>query len=319
MEERDDNLVMRSEEEECLIEGKDDEASVSVEADDGPWEGSADEDRLVLTGIEHSVPRTALAQDTDEDQSLQVVKGLAREEKHGYREEHGVIFRSRLDDSGSVVQQICLLTSYRLKCLRLAHTKFRHQGRNKMVKLIQPFFYWPTLTSDCLKFITGCEVCQKLDKSNPPRSKMQLREITSIPFEWVAVDLVGPFPTASGGFRLLLTVIDLATRWPEAIPLKTTTSKIVMRELTNVFSQCGFPTTLVSDNGPQFCGKAFKKWLCDKGIQQIQSSPYHPQGNGVVERLHRTLNAMIAKTTGKMTNWATVVPMALYCIRASPC
>jgi len=116
---------------------------------------------------------------------------------------------------------------------------------------------------------------------------MQLKEITSIPFERVAVDLVGPFPTATGGFRFLLTVIDLATRWPEAIPLRTTTAKIVMRELTNVFVKCGFPTALVSDNGPQFSGKSFRKWLSEHGVQHIQSSPYHPQGNGVIERLHK--------------------------------
>jgi len=135
----------------------------------------------------------------------------------------------------------------------------------------------------------------------------------------VAVDLVGPFPTATGGYKFLLTVIDLATRWPEAIPLRTTTSKVIERELVKVFSRCGFPTALVSDNGPQFTGRQFERWLSSKGIRHIKSSPYHPQGNGVVERLHRTLNQMVAKTTGSKGNWAAVVPMALFFIRASPC
>jgi len=129
---------------------------------------------------------------------------------------------------------------------------------------------------------------------------------------------VGPFPTATGGFRFLLTVIDLATRWPEAIPLRSTTSKVVERELAKVFSRCGFPATVISDNGPQFTSKGFEKWLSSKGIEHIKASPYHPQGNGVVERLHRTLNQMVAKTTGSKGNWAAVVPMALFFIRASP-
>jgi len=51
----------------------------------------------------------------------------------------------------------------------------------------------------------------------------------------------------------------------------------------------------------------------------VRSSPYHPQGNGVVERLHRTLNAIITKTAEKKGNWASVVPMALYFIRSLPC
>jgi len=80
-----------------------------------------------------------------------------------------------------------------------------------MVRLIRPFFYWPSLTSDCLKVIKGWDICQRLDKTKPHRNKMQL----TVPFERVVVDLVGPFPTATGGYRFLLTVIDLATRWPE--------------------------------------------------------------------------------------------------------
>jgi len=74
--------------------------------------------------------------------------------------------------------------------------------------------------------------------------------IVAVPFERVAVDLVGSFPTATGGFRFLLTMIDLATRWPEAIPLKTTTTKVICRELDKIFTSCGFPTTIITDNGP---------------------------------------------------------------------
>jgi len=117
---------------------------------------------------------------------------------------------------------------------------------------------------------------------------MQLREIVAVPFERVTVDLVGPFPAATGGFRFLLTMIDLATRWPEAIPLKTTTAKVICRELDKIFTGCGFQTLIVTDNGPQFMGRVFKKWLAGHGMRHIQSSPYHPQGNGVVERFHRT-------------------------------
>jgi len=136
-------------------------------------------------------------------------------------------------------------------------------GRNKMVEMIRPYFYWPKLSQDCMRYIKGCRECQKYDKANPPRGLMQLREIVAIPFERVAVDLVGPFPTA---------MIDLATRWPEAIPLKATTSRIVSRELERIFTGCGFPTVMVTDNGPQFSSKAFKRWLAGHGIRQVQSS-----------------------------------------------
>ena len=60
-----------------------------------------------------------------------------------------------------------------------------------MVKLIRPFFYWPSITVDCLAHIRQCEVCQKMDKAVPKPCMMQERELVLVPAERVAIDLVG--------------------------------------------------------------------------------------------------------------------------------
>ena len=116
----------------------------------------------------------------------------------------------------------------------------------------------------------------------------------------------------------MLTCVDTATRWPEAIPLRSTTTKSITRYLTEVFSRTGFLEKLTSDNGPQFSSKEFTTWLKRHGIAHNRSTPYHPQGNGVVERLHRTLNAIILKTVEAKGNWARVLPLALYFLRCTP-
>ena len=131
---------------------------------------------------------------------------------------------------------------------------------------------------------------------------MQEREVLTVLSERVCVDLVGPFPKAKGGFQILLTYIDMATRWPKAIPL---------RQLKVIFCRNGFTTTLVSDNGPQFTGAQFTKFLKTQGILHVTVSPYHPRGNEVVERMHGTLNSIIAKSMEKKGNWAEIVPMCL--------
>ena len=178
----------------------------------------------------------------------------------------------------------------------MAHEHFGHAGRNKMCLHIKRFFYWPSMTVDVLKHCKSCDKCQRYNKQNPKPMLMQEREIITLPSERVCVDIVGPFPTAKGGFRYLFTYVDMATRWPEAIPLKRTTTKIIIDKLNMIFCRNGFPSTLVSDNGPQFTLETFKHFLTQKGIEHVKASPYHPQGNGEIERMHRTLNNVIAKS-----------------------
>ena len=100
---------------------------------------------------------------------------------------------------------------------------------------------------------------------------MQESELTTVLSERVAIDLIGPFPTAKGGFKYLLTYIDLATRWPEAIPRWRTTAAIMIEQLTKIFFRCGFPSTIVTDNWPQFVARSFQKWLKQKGSSHVRS------------------------------------------------
>ena len=232
--------------------------------------GCEGKEDLSVEGMKENIPLTELAQATSTDKSLQHLYKLATLQKDGYYLKDGILMRTRLDVFGQTTQQICLPDQYRNKCLHLAHNNFGHQGRTKMTNLIRPFFHWPSLTKDCQKHVRSCDVCQRMDKSNPGHNRMQLRELTTIPFESVAIDLVGPFPTAVGGFRFLLTCIDNATRWPEAIPIRTTTAKTIINSLMNIFTRCGFPTVITSDNGTQFTGTTFQTWLRHHGIKHIR-------------------------------------------------
>lgn len=56
------------------------------------------------------------------------------------------------------------------------------------------------------------------------------------PFEHVVVECVGPLPKTKTGNQFLLTVMCMATRYPEAFPLRKITSKAVMKALVKFFS-----------------------------------------------------------------------------------
>ena len=74
----------------------------------------------------------------------------------------------------------------------------------------------------------------------------------------------------------------------------------------------------MSDNWPQFTAESFKQFLREKGIAHVTAFPYHPQGNGVIKRMHRILNTVIAKSVDAKGKWAQVVPMDLYFLRCTP-
>ena len=242
-------------------------ASDSVEADDKEAECRAEEkvtQELMLQTIIPNTPTTKIAEATIADHTLATARSLADSLKEGYYWQGKLLFRTKLDELGDAREQLCLPVVYRNKCLKMAHEYFGHLGQNKIVGHIRKFFYWPTITIDCLNHMCSCQICQKMDITTPRQMMMQEQELVTVPSERVAVDLVSPFPTAKRGFKYLLTFIDLATRWPEAVPLRSTTTHIIVQQLTNMFSRLGFPATLVTDNGPQFVSKTFQRWLTDK-------------------------------------------------------
>ena len=105
----------------------------------------------------------------------------------------------------------------------------------------------------------------------------------------MAVDLVGPMPVTPRGNVQILVVSDHFTRWAEAIPIPDGTAPTVARALLDkVFLPLGIPECVHSDQGAQFESKLLKEVCSLLEIRKTHTSPYHPQGNGVVERNNRT-------------------------------
>ena len=247
------------------------------------------------------------------------MRNLADKEQQGYSWKAGLVIRERLDDLGRVKKQICIPVSHRKRIMTLAHENFGHLSRNSVVKHITKSFYWPTLWKDVRVHVKTCDTCQRVKKKNPKKAPMIAREIVTVPFERVSIDIVGPLPKSKGGFQYLFTYIDNARRRPEAEPLRSITTKSVMKALQTICLRNGFPRIVMSDNGTQFCSNEFKKFCQQHNIKSIKSSPYRPQFNGLVERMHATLTSMIQKLSKTRQGfWHEITRLALYFMRMTP-
>ncbi len=136
-------------------------------------------------------------------------------------------------------------------------------------------------------------------------------------FSHLHVDLVGPLP-AAGGYKYLFTVIDRTTRWMEAVPLASTTADDCAGALIAAWvTRFGVPAAITSDRGPQFCGAIWRAFCATIGVQHITTTAYHPEGNGMVERLHRRLkDALRARCSG--LDWPNHLPWVLLALRSAP-
>ena len=117
----------------------------------------------------------------------------------------------------------------------------------------------------------------------------------SEPIEHVLVDCVGPLPKTKSGNQFLLTIMCVATRYPEAIPFRKITSQSVVKALIKFFSTFGLPKIVRTDQGTNFLSGIFEQVLKSLSISHRISSAYHPELQGALERWHQTLKSVLRK------------------------
>ena len=115
-------------------------------------------------------------------------------------------------------------------------------------------------------------------------------------FDRIAIDLIGPIePISERGHRYILTVIDYATRYPDAVALKNITIETVAEALVEIYSRVGIPEEVLSDQGTQFVSGIMKEVSQILSVKQLVTTPYHPMCNGLCEKLNGTLKSMLKK------------------------
>nr|XP_061779417.1 uncharacterized protein LOC133570739 [Nerophis lumbriciformis] len=133
------------------------------------------------------------------------------------------------------------------------------------------------------------------------------------------MDLIGPFHPSTRGYRFVLVLVDYATRYPEAVPLHSISAKSMAQALFQVISRVGIPKEILTDQGTSFMSRTIKELYGLLGIKAIRTSAYHPQTDGLVERLNKTLKTMIRKVTHKdKPNWDKWLEPLMFAMREVP-
>ena len=262
--------------------------------------------------------RAKLMKEVEVDPTLEDYRALAKAGEQGFRWSKGLLYQARVDSCEEVSNVLVLPKSVRKRVMKMAHEGTGHLGSRKVLALIKQRFVWPSMGVDIIAHTRSCDVCQRCAKAKSRRVPLMERKVLSEPFEVMAFDLVGPFPKAKNGYRFVLTAICMGSKWPEAIPLKAQTARAVANGMLEIFSRTGIPLQLLTDQGSQFLGSLVRHLCRDLGIDQIKTTPYHPECNGVVERMHGTLVPMLTKASRSGLDWVEQIPFALFALRSAP-
>ena len=98
------------------------------------------------------------------------------------------------------------------------------------------------------------------------KTPMLISKLSEAPFSRISCGLVGPIiPASQSGYSYIVTIIDLATRYPDAIPLKRITTGKVADALKDFFSGWGSQTSLVWTMDLNFAPSKWKSFSkCSK-------------------------------------------------------
>ena len=212
--------------------------------------------------------------------------------------ERGMLHRcyETVDGSGSHLQLV-VPQSLRNRVLKEVHggAMSGHLGQGKALSRLQERFYWPGFHADVKLWCESCEDCARR-KAPTPKRRAPLHGIrVGNPMQLVAVDIMGPFPVTSNGNQYVLVAGDYFTRWMEAYAIPNQEAETVARKLTEeMFFRFSPPEQLHSDQGRQFEGRLIAQICRMLGISKTRTTPYHPQGDGLVERFNRTLVSMLS-------------------------
>jgi hypothetical protein len=219
-----------------------------------------------------------------------------------------------------------------LKCLgptkanRLLHELHEgacgtHQSAHKMKWLIRRSgYYWPTMLEDSFKYYKGCQACQRFGKIQMVSASVMNPIIKPWPFRGWGMDMIGKInPPSSKGHQYILANTDYFTKWVEAIPMKTVTSKDVINFIKeHVIHKFGIPQTIMTDGGSVFISEEFRKFTADVGIKLIRSSPYYAQANGQAKASNQSLIKLIKRKIDEHPRrWHKVLSEALWAHRIS--
>ena len=215
-----------------------------------------------------------------------------------------------------------------------------HFAADKLYGAVSCHWWWQGMRRDILHFIRNFPECTVVSGGQrtvyPPLHPIEICR----PFQIIGVDIMD-LPLTKRGNRHVLVFQDYFTKWPMVYAIPDQKShRIVQILCEDIIPMFGVPEALLSYRGTNLLSHLMLDVCKTLGIRKLNTTAYHPQCNGMVERLNRTLKTMLRKHAARFgcnrvpeshtqdnatkacskvrLQWDTYLPGVLWAYRNSP-
>lgn len=182
-----------------------------------------------------------------------------------------------------------------------------HCGQKRMYAKLREQFYWPRMSQDIARYVKQCHVCKLTKPGIKTKQELTLTKTPLRPFDIVQIDTIGPMMKSENGFVYAITLVDELSKYLVIIPIRDKSAKTIAREVFRQFIlKYGPMKALKSDLGTEYVNSIITELCKMLKIKQSNSTAYHHETVGSVERSHRILNEYLrAYLNGNLTDWDT--------------
>ncbi|KAI5150824.1 hypothetical protein ENBRE01_1735 [Enteropsectra breve] len=193
-------------------------------------------------------------------------------------------------------QKKILTHSEGLVLLKGTHENLSHPGEKQLYLSTKDVYHIPGIKELCKSVTKCCAICQQNKNFRTNYGKLDGELGTDVPFQDISSDIYGPINYENTVLRgeetsiSLLTITDRCTRWTIVEPLKDITTQSILRVFEKRWlKRFPLPKTFLTDQGRPYISKQMEEQLALWKIKHLLSPPYHPQSNGISERINQTI------------------------------
>ncbi|KAI7944212.1 hypothetical protein MJO28_011740 [Puccinia striiformis f. sp. tritici] len=174
-----------------------------------------------------------------------------------------------------------------------------HLSEERTLEKVKQTAWWIDWKKQVHQYCSTCDICQKTNKQTGKRYGL-LQKISEPKNRWEVINMdfvTGLPPGGSYSYNSVLVVVDRYSKRARFLPnhKDDTAMEVALLFWNRIMAEVGIPKIIISDRDPKFTSEFWRNLHDMLGTKLAFSTAYHPQTDGLAERMIQTLEDMLRR------------------------